>query len=183
MTRSREIALDLMRRLISGERGEISLNLSLLLERSLLLAGSDETQYLEILPPELANIKLSAKTRDEIISTLCAQVLQEPDVAIVAAMSFAGTDLVTKTMFSLLTKPPRPLTLCETAHALSIVAKFLPSNLAANSQLLSRVDLNRLVSVLKEMGEAEGSLEGQWHIEIEHHAGNLLQSLALLGIG
>ena len=90
---------------------------------------------------------------------------------------------MTTTMFSLLTKPPRPLSLCETAHTLSIVAKFLPSNLAANSQLLSRADLNRLVSVLQEMGDIEGSLDEQWHIEIKHYAGDLLRSLAHLGIG
>lgn len=158
MTESRGTAHDLIARLISGERGEIPLHLSLLLERSLLIAGSDETQYRWILPLELADIKLSAETRDEIISTMCARVLHEPDVAFLAVMSFAGTDLVTKTMATLLANPPRPLTLPEKAHALSIVAKYLPCNLAAHPQLLAKDDLTKLVSVLKELEHTQGKL-------------------------
>ena len=180
MTTSRTIALEITRRLMAGERGEIPLRLALLLERSLLLPGSDETQYREILPPELADIKLLPSTRDEIISSLCSRVLEQPDSGLIAAMSFAGTDLVTKTMSSLLTNPPRELTLCEKAHALSIVAKFLPSNLAANPELLSREYLTRLASVLKVSEHAESS-EASWVTEIEHHSRNLIRSLAHLG--
>lgn len=182
MTRSQEIALDLLRRLISGERGEVPLQLSLLLERSLLIAGSDESQYRQILPPELADIKLPAETRDEILSTLCARVLREPDVAFLAAMSFAGTDLVTKTMTTLLVNPPRPLVLPERAHVLSIVAKYLPCNLAAHPQLLAKDELTSLIRALKELEHTEEVSGESWEAEIKHHSGNLLRSLAHLGI-
>ena len=97
-------------------------------------------------------------------------------------MSFAGTDLVTKTMSDLLTGPPRPLTLCEKALALSIVEKFLPPNLAANAQLLSRADLVRLTRVLNELDHAEGVSEESWRTEVEYSVRNLLRSLARLGI-
>jgi hypothetical protein len=182
MTTSREIALDLLRRLLSGERDEVPLHLSLLLERSLLLAGSDETQYRQILPSGLADLKLSAETRDEIISTLCARVLQEPDAAFLAAMSFAGTDLVTKTMSTLLVSPPRPLTLPEKAHVVSIVAKYLPCNLAAHPQLLAKDELTSLIWALKELEHSEEVSGESWEAEIKHHSGNLLRSLAHLGI-
>jgi len=182
MTLSREIARDLMMRLMSGERGEIPLHLSLLLERSLLI-DSDETQYRDILPPDLADIKLSRETCDEIIAVLCTAVLQNPDAALIAAMSFAGTNLVTETMSSLLVNPPRPLTMSEKTHALSIIAKYLPCNLAAHSQLLSRNDLIRLISVLKALEDAREVPEDPWHAEIRHHAGNLLASLENLAGG
>lgn len=181
MTSQRQIALDLMGRLISGERGQIPLHLSLLLERSLLVEGSDETQYPEILPPELANIKLSPETRDEILSVLCDRVLQQPDVAFIGAMSFAGTDLVIRTMSSLLTNPPRPLTLPEKAHAVTVVSKYLPSNLAANPQLLEKDELMRLISVMKQINQTEDAT-GEWEIQIKHYSDNLLESLDHLGI-
>jgi hypothetical protein len=176
MTNQREIAQDLMHRLISGERGQIPLHLSLLLERSLLVEGSDETQYPEILPPELANIKLSPETRDEILCALCDRVLQQPDLALIGVMSFAGTDLVIRTMSFLLTNPPRPLTLPEKAHAVTIVSKYLPSNLAANPQLLEKDELLRLISLLKHLDQTEDAT-GEWEVQIKHYSDNLLESL------
>lgn len=179
MTNQREIAQDLIRRLISGERGQIPLHLSLLLERSLLVEGSDETQYAEILPPEFANIKLSPATRDEILSAVCARVLQEPDVALIGVVSFAGTDLVIRTMSSLLINPPRPLTLPEKAQAVTIVSKYLPSNLAANPRLLEKDELMRLISLIKQLDQTEDAT-GEWEGQIKHYSDNLLESLGHL---
>jgi hypothetical protein len=81
MTSAREIALDLLKRLLAGERGEVPLHLAMLLEKSSPL-GTPDDHYRQILPPELVGLRLSSDTTEEIIATLCAEVSRNPDEAL-----------------------------------------------------------------------------------------------------
>src|SRR5437870_7290781 len=148
MTSARDVATDLMRRLLAGERGEVPLHLGMLLEKSSPLHDSDEN-YRQILPPELADLRLSPETAEEIISTLCAEVSRNPDADLISAISCTGSDLATKTAAKVLTNPPRPLTMSEYSHALALVSEYLPYELDEDPEFLPRADLERLVQLAK----------------------------------
>lgn len=182
MNSEREIGTDLLRRLLAGERGSIQSHLAKLLEKSCPLHDSDDF-YRWVLPPELADVRLSKETSEEIIAALCAEVSCNPDEALISAMSFTGADLVTKTVAVVLASPPRPLAVSEYAYALSLVSKFLPDCLAEDPQFVPKADLERIVKLAKELQNLEDSEPNKaWRVGIRRDADNLLKRLAQLGI-
>src|SRR5690348_8456351 len=134
MNSAREIAIDLLRRLLTGERGEVGLQLAMLLEKSSRAVSDDN--YREVLPPELVALRLSPETTEEIIGTLCAEVSRNPDDALIGVLSFTRADLAIKTAAQIVTNPPRPLTMGEYGKALLIVANCLPDRLAEKPEFL-----------------------------------------------
>lgn len=150
MNSEREIAFDLLRRLLAGERGEVPSQLAKLLERSSPLDAGDD-YYRLTLPPDLANIRFSPETRDELIATLCAEISRNPDEAFISAISFTGMDLPTKSVATVLVNPPRPLTISEYSYALALVSEYLPDCLAENPEFMAKADLERLVQVVKQL--------------------------------
>ncbi len=184
MNSGRETAIDLLRRLLAGERGQVPLHLAMLLERSSPLDSGDD-HYRQILPPELADLRLPQETSDEIIASLCAEISRNPDEALISALSFTPADLATKTVANILTHPPRPLTMGELDVALSIVTEYLPYRLVEDSEFLPLADLERLVHMAKELqniSEGEADTDRAARISIRHHAPQLLKSLTKLGI-
>jgi len=184
MTSAREIAIDLLRRLLAGERGQVPLHLAMLLEKSSPLDSGDK-HYRQILPPELADLRLSPETADEIISTLCAEVSRNPDEALIAAVSFTGADLATKTVTKTLTNPPRPLTMAEYQAALATLNCYLPYRLSKDSEFLSKDDLERLVKLAEELqnvAEIGTGADRSARIGVRHHAAQFLKSLRTFGI-
>src|SRR5271167_4181996 len=105
MDSEREIGIGMLQRLLTGERGRLPLHLAMLLESASSIADG-ENFYRSILPPELANLRLSPETCEEIINILCLEVASNPDEAFISAMSFNGSDLATKTVAMVLTNPP-----------------------------------------------------------------------------
>ena len=184
MTSASEIALDLLRRLLAGERGDIPLHLGLLLEKSSPLDHGDE-HYRQILPPELAGLRLPSETHDEIIATLCEEVTRNPDDAFISVISFSGSEeAVVKVAVRILTDPPRRLTLTETCVALSL-ALNVPIHLSENPKILPKADLERLVEALDELQTIEETGVGtdrSARICIRMHSANLLTSLRTLGV-
>ena len=159
------------------------LHLAMLLERSSPLDSGDD-HYRQILPLELADIRLSQETSDEIIASLCAEISRNPDEALISAVSFTGADLATKTVAKVLTNPPPPLTKREYSYALSLVSKFLPYRLAEDPEFLPKADLERLVQLTKELQYLEDSeTDKSQQFIIRRHAAQLLESLTRLGIG
>jgi hypothetical protein len=151
----------------------------MLLEKSSPLDSGDD-HYRQILPRELADLRLSLETRNEIIATLCAEVSRNPDDAFIGAICFTGADEATRTVAKILTDPPRSLTMGEYASALSLVTKFLPYCLAEDAEFLPRTDLERLVRVVNELQNVEGGETNEdrsAQITISHLAPQLLRSL------
>ena len=186
MTPAREIALDLLRRLLGGERGDTPLHLGLLLEKSSTLDHGDE-HYRQLLPPQLAGLRLPSETHDEIIATLCQEVSQNPDAAFISVISFSGSDeAAVKVAVRILSDPPRRLTLTETCVALSL-ALNLPIHLHQNPEILAKADLERLVDVLDELRSVEetgAGTERSARMCIRMHSANLATSLrGLRGFG
>lgn len=161
MTDSREIAFDLLTRLLAGERGDVPWHLALLLEKSARLDRGDDLEGVEgdygrILPAELAGLRLSPETSKEIIATLCMEVSRNPDHFLISTSLSTGADLAIRTASGVLIKPPRLLTLSEYAIALSHLAKFLPSRLSKDAEFLPKSDLEQLALVVKELQNVEG---------------------------
>jgi hypothetical protein len=184
MTSARQTAFDLLRRLLAGEREQVPLQLALLLERSFPLHSSDDF-YRAVLPPELAELQLLPDSAWEIISTLCSEVSRSPDEALIAAISFTGADLPTKTVTKVLTNPPRPLTMGEFDAALSLVGKFLPYSLAQDSNFVPKAELERIVQLAEELQNVEEVGTGadrSARIGVRHHSAQLLESLRRYGI-
>jgi len=182
MSPEREIGIDLLRRLLAGERGQVPLHLAMLLEKSSPLDSGDDP-YRQILPAELADLRLPDGTAQEIIAALCAEISRNPDEAFTSVISFSGADLATKTVAMVLANPPRALTINEYAYALSLVAKFLPYRLAEDPGFLPKADLERLVQIAKELQNVEEREPDRAdRVEVRHHAGNLLNALTRLGI-
>ena len=182
MSSAREIGIDLLRRLLSGERGQVPLHLAMLLEKSSSLDSGDD-HYRQILPLELADLRLPDATAQEIIAALCAEISRNPDEAFISAVSFSGADLATKTVAIVLANPPRALTINEYTYALSLVAKYLPYRLAENPEFLPKAALEHLVQRAKELQNVEErEPDRAARVEIQYHAGNLLDGLAHLGI-
>jgi len=133
--------------------------------------------------PELVGLQLSPEAVDEIVSTICAQVLRDPDAGLIAAISFVGSDLPTKTAVRILTNPTRPLTLPETCGTLSLLMKTLPYYLRQDAEYLPRLELDRLVHLAKEFRILEdGETDRSWRFEIRLHAEQLLEGLGRFGI-
>lgn len=189
MTDSREIAFDLLTRLLSGERDDVPWHLALLLEKSARLERGDdlegvEDDYRRILPAELASLRLSPETSKEIIATLCIEVSRNPDHFLMSTCLSTGADLAIRTVSGILTNPPRLLTLSEYAIALSHLAKFLPSRLSKDSEFLPKSDLEQLALVVKELQKVERvetDEDKSARITIREFAPQLLESLTELG--
>lgn len=179
MTSAKEIGTDLLRRLLAGERAQVPFHLAMLLEKSSPL-DSGVDNYRQILPPELADLRLPPETSREIVETLCTTISRNPDAALISVLSFSGEDLAIKTVANVLTHPPRPLTLDEIDIALSMVTKYLPYRLSEDSEFLPKEDLEQLARVVKALeAKREADVQGT---SIKHFAPQLLVSLERLGI-
>jgi hypothetical protein len=160
MADSREIAFDLLSRLLAGERDDVPWHLALLLEKASRLDRGDdldavEGDYRRILPAELASVRLSPETSKEIIAILCREISRNPDHFLISTSLSTGAALAIKTVSGILTNPPRPLTLSEYAIALSYLAKFLPSRLSKDSEFLLKSDLEQLALVVNDLQSFE----------------------------
>lgn len=156
MDDSREIALTLLNRLIAGERDDLPWHLALLLEKSFRLDRGDdfeevEGDYRRILPHEFDNLRFSSETSREIIATLCAEISRNPDHYLISTSLSTGADLAIRTVSKILIDPPRQLSLCEYAIALSYLTKFLPSRINKDTEFLQKYELERLTLVVKEI--------------------------------
>src|ERR1700743_339830 len=116
MNSESEIAFDLLRRLLAGERGEVPSHLANLLEKSSPLDAGD-AHYRWALPPELAGVLLSPDHRDRLLSVLCDEISRNPDAMFIAAISRTGMDLATWCVAMVLVNPPRPLSIVESSCA------------------------------------------------------------------
>ena len=141
--------------------------------------GDGEDYYREVLPAELADVRLSPETMEEIVAILCTEISRNPDEAFISAVSFTGVDLATRTVAMVLTNPPRPLTMSEYTYAFSLVSKFLPFRLSEDPEFLPKSDVERLFNLSREfMNINEDGPDKGLRIEIRHHAGNLADGLA-----
>ena len=177
MMSEREVALNLLTRLLAGEEGNLPMQVALLLEKSSPLRNSDD-HYRKILPPELAELRFSPGTVEEVISTLCTQLSRDPRRSILAALSTTGTDTVTKAVVKLLVDPPRALGVMEYGQALGILRTFLPVCLKSDPNFLSEKELEPLVRVLRELqdlGDAE--MNKAERMVVKRDAGQLLKRL------
>jgi len=145
-----DIAINLLKRLIDGERGLVPMHLGMILERSSALANSD-SHYQKILPTELAELRLTLATRQTIVDCLCLEISRNPDEALIAAVSTSGSEPVTKLITEILINPPRPLTLSEYSQALGIAYGYLPSYLERNPQFLGSERRSRLIQQLQSL--------------------------------
>jgi len=171
---NRQIAIELVKRLLEGDREGAPLQLSMLLEKSWLNESKDNS-YRKILPPELARITFSPELRDEVIAVLCDAIAHNPEEALLATLSFVGTEPAVRTMVNTLTHPPRPLTIAEFDIALSNVTKFLPKCLGDDPGLLPLTELTRLAHVVNERATNDES--GVERSSIRHFAPQLLNVL------
>ena len=173
--------IEILRRLLAGERGHLPLHLAMLLERASCFDSGDE-HYSHILPPEISDLRISTETANSIIVTLCAEVSRNPDEALIGAMSFTGAELATKTAVKVLTDPPRPLTMSEYHAALSLLVKFLPGELAEDSEFVSKADLEHLVQLTGNLQNIdETGPDRTERIGVRIHAGELFERLTELG--
>ncbi len=185
MNSANEIAMDLLKRLLGGERGEVPMHLAMLLEKSSSLADSNEN-YRQILPPALADLMLSPETRDEIVRTLCAEISRNPDADLILAASYTAAELVTKTVADVLASPPRPLTMAEYANGLSLMSEYLADKLSENPQFLPKGELKRLIALAQELRNVEpvgaASEDPSIRFRVRHHAAGFLDRLAELRV-
>ena len=176
--------MDLLTRLLAGERGQVPLYLAMLLERSSLSDHGDE-HYRQILPAELADLKLSPDTTKEIIEASCSEVSRNPDQASIFAISCTGTDQAIKVAVQVLTNPPRPLTMAEYRELLAVLNCYLTYRLAQGSEFVQKADLERLVQLAQELQDIEeigAGADSSARIGTRMHAAQLLKSLTQLGI-
>jgi len=184
MSSATEVGMDLLRRLLAGERGQVPMHLAMLLEKSSPLDHGDE-HYREILPTELAELRLSRETSEEIIDELCAEISRNPDQALIFAVSFTGADQVTKTAALIFASPPRQLTMYEYHGVLALLSFYLPYRMAKNADLVSRDQLEQIVQLAEELQnvpETGTESERSATIGVKDHAAELLKSLRLLGV-
>jgi hypothetical protein len=182
MTSARETAIGLLKRLLAGEREQTPLHLAMLLEKSSPLKNSEE-HYRQILPAELADLRVSHQTIEEITGALCAEVSRNPDRALIFAMSFSGSDQATKTVAKVIAHPPRPLTIGEYGAGIALLNSFLPTRLTEDSQFLPKPELLHLVQVVEELQNIEeNGPDRSDRIHVRHIAPQLLKKIARLGI-
>jgi hypothetical protein len=77
MTSEREVALNLVMRLLAGEQGNLPMHLALLLEKSSLLQNSEE-HYRKILPPELGHLGFRESSAHKVAVTSWAVCVGTP---------------------------------------------------------------------------------------------------------
>jgi len=154
MTAEKKIVTDLLSRLLVGERGNLSMYLAMLLERSSPLHNSDE-HYRAVLPPSLADVKVPPGIAEEIVAKLCLEISGNPDAAFIAAVSTTGAERVTKCVAEVLIDPPRRLTTLEYEQALGVMRAYLPAYLGRNQLFLSGQKRTRFIERLRELEHAE----------------------------
>src|SRR5512146_3015613 len=135
MSSGQEIATEMLRRLLTGERGNLPMHLAMLLEKASPLHNSDD-HYRRILPPEIAGVQVPPETAREIIGTLCKEISRNPDSAFIAALSSTGEQEITRTVAEVMINPPRHLTKEEYGQALGILYSYLPSCMARDRDFL-----------------------------------------------
>lgn len=180
MDRAREIALDLLQRLLAGERDPVQLHLGMLLEKSCSMADSDEF-YRWMLPPEIAEVKLSRQTWDEVMSALSAEISKNPDEGLINVIGDSASNEAIRTVSTVLAKPPRPMTLTEYAAAMALVSTLLPFCLVDDPNFLPDEVLDELLRVatrlrntdLSETVSSDPSIRSR----IEFAAPNLIKTL------
>jgi hypothetical protein len=178
MTSEREVALNLVMRLLAGEQGNLPMHLAMLLEKSSLLQNSEE-HYQKILPPELARVRLTADTAQEVTATLCAELSRNPRWPIIAALSTTGAREVTKAIVGLLLNPPRALETAEYDHAVGVLNTFLPISLENDPTFLAKEELEQLGGLLHQLENLADPETGKGsRIPIRRKAGELLKKLA-----
>ena len=185
MSTPREIAFDLLTRLLAGERGEVPMQLAMLLEKSSPQNHGDD-HYRQILPVELAELRIPPDARDEIIAKLCAEVARNPDADLISVSMSTGADLSLEALVEVLTSPPRSLKLSEYAVALSYVTKFLPVRLNEAPGLVSKLKLRQLVNSVNDLMNlkyGDSDEDRSAGDAIDHFAPQLFQSMRQLGIG
>jgi hypothetical protein len=185
-----EMAIDLLKRLLTGERELVPLNLAMLLEKSARLDRGDdprdvEDHYRSLVLPEIENLRISRQTREGIIAQLCAEILRNPDDATISVSVATGDESAVRAIVKILAGPPRELTLCERAMALSHVTKYLPHYLRKDPEFLPKSELERLARLVRELYDVkagESSEDKSSQATIAHFAPQLLASLERIGI-
>ena len=173
----REIAFDLLSRLLAGERDCVPLHLGMLLEKSSSLRNCEE-HYRWILPAELAEIELSQDTVEEITSAICAEISVNPDAAFISVVSWTGSKLSTRTVALMLASPPRALTLEEYTVSTSLLDKYLALYIHEKPEFLPKGELERLIEVLKGLQMLEdGAFEGANLYGLRHFVDQLVARL------
>ncbi len=125
------------------------MHLGELLGRASCMRDSD-SYYRSILPPELANIRLSPETRLEIIAALCLEVSRNPDEALIKVLSHSEEDLSVRTVASVLVKPPRILTMRELGVGLGFLKACLPRCLQHDSDFIPAEEIAALIQLANE---------------------------------
>lgn len=148
-TTANQIAIGLSKRLLNGERGELPRHLIYLLDKASTLRDSDEF-YRSVLPPEFASLQISPKTREGIISALCAEVTRNPDEALIAVMTSGGDDVSITTAATVMVKPPRPLTLPEFRALFGALKAHLPACLERMPNVIPRVEIESIIRLAKD---------------------------------
>jgi hypothetical protein len=143
----RETAFKLLKSLLEGQRGKIPLYIAMILEKSSRLRNSKE-HYRGIIPSELQEITLDPETSEEIVRTICAEVSQNPDAALLSAISTTGAPRVTRLATELLIRPPRQLATAELQQILGIIQSYLPSQLSEMPDILAQDAVDGLKRVL-----------------------------------
>jgi hypothetical protein len=164
-----EVAKELLNRLLAGERGNLPMHLAMLLEKSSPLRNTDD-HYRQILPPELADVRLDPEMVQEINHALCNEIRRNPDLALISASAFTGSAEVTRTAVDILLDPPRPLTVPESGQVLTIVGIFLPRCLDRDPQFISASQRARLIELLRNLPDAA-------EISVMRHTSALLKRL------
>jgi hypothetical protein len=169
MTNGNQVARTLLERLLSGERGEIPLHLSMLLEKSSTLDGGNE-HYQQILPPELGDLRLDPNVVDEITNVVCDHLIHNPESDLLFTVATTGDDRVTHLAVKLLVTPPRLLTSDEHRQLLGIVSSYLIAKLLKNPEFITTAERSKLLQVLNK-------LEFSDDVSIRHHAKRLAGAL------
>jgi hypothetical protein len=174
METDRRLVLELLHRLLSERGQEVARQFAMLLEKHSSLRESD-VYYRDVLPPQVAEAEISGEFYDKIIAILCEEVSRDPAEAFISAISFTGSEQAVKTIASVVANPPRAMTLGEYTYAFSVLAKFLPSLISANPNILSDHDFARLIEVARHFLRIDADADDiPWRIEIRHHVSQLL---------
>jgi hypothetical protein len=183
-TRTHQIAIDLLRRLLDGERGDLPMYLGYLLDRASSMRDSDHF-YRSVLPPELAKVRISPETRLEVIAALCSELFRNPDEALISVLSFSEEDISIRAVASVLTNPPRSLTMRELGVGLGFLKAHLPACLGKNADFISTSEVKGLIRLATKLldttihaGETdrERSVRNQVKISAEYLIDGLAQA-------